>query len=294
MKKIALIVSVLLCLFLVSCQKEVDFANGSGGSGGGGGTTGNTLVKTVSKNGSDSIVTVYTYNANKLLIGHKMSGISQGVDVTNENKYYRNAAGIITRFIQINPNLVAAGIDSVVSIVHYDAATSRYTSVISEIGLLGFTVVDSSLLVYDAGGKVIRDDVYQGSPSLGMPMELSLKTSYTYGTNGNVTQLDQYSHDPSTGSDDLVSTVKYTYDSKGNAFTATTAFLKSNEAFAIGHGDWVSTNNATKIELTSTVAPAANRTITVVYTYNSSNRPGTSVNTTSPGSIVDNVTYYYQ
>jgi hypothetical protein len=294
MKKNALIVSVLLCLFLISCQKEVDFANGSGGSGGGGGTTGNTLVKTVSKNGSDSIVTIYTYNANKLLIGHKMSGMSQSIDVTNENKYYRNAAGIITRFIQINPNLVAAGIDSVVSIVHYDAAASRYTSVISELSLFGFTVIDSSLLVYDAGGKVIRNDVYQGSPSLGMPMELSLKTSYTYGASGNMTQLDQYSHDPTTGTDDLVSTIKYTYDNKVNAFTATTAFLKSNEAFAIGHGDWTGINNATKIELTSTVAPTANRTITVAYTYNSGNRPATSVNTTTPGSLVENYTYYYQ
>src|SRR6187549_2424457 len=107
----------LLSVILISCQKEPDLltggSGGSGGGGGGGGNTGGTrLVRTVSKTGPDSVVTVYTYNSNGKVVNVKTTGMSGGIDQANEFRYYRNSSGIITRKVQINPNLASAGVDS--------------------------------------------------------------------------------------------------------------------------------------------------------------------------------------
>jgi YD repeat-containing protein len=176
----------ILAIILYSCQKEIDF--GTGGSGGGGTTTGNRLVKTVSKTTSDSVITIYTYNGAGKLINVKTTGMSGGIDVSNEFKYYRNSSGIITRTVQINPNLVLVGIDSVITTVHYNTSTAKYTSDVFSLSLFGFSVDDSSAHVYDASGKLIRTDEYQAIPALGQPYELTLKSMYTYDAAGNVKQ----------------------------------------------------------------------------------------------------------
>jgi len=283
--RIRIALFTLASIILFSCQKEADYANGNNTSGGGGGNTpATTLVRTVSKNGADSVVTVYTYNASKKLINEKITGKSQGIDVGNEYKYYRNASGIITKFVQINVDLASQGIDSVTTIVNYNSSSSRYTSTVSTITYSGFTVLDSTVFLYDASGKVIESDLYLGIPLLG-GYDLAVKFKYIY-ANGNITQYDVY--DLTSGTEDHVATTKYTFDNK------TSPIIFNNEAFAIGHPDWVSVNNATKVELLDLTDPTNNYTIAIAYNYNSTNRPVTSINTTTPGGIVDNVTYYYQ
>lgn len=273
----------LLAFIFASCQKEIDW-----GINNGGGTSGTTLVKTVSKETVDSAVTVYSYDVNKRLINVKITGKSQGTDVGNEERIYRNAAGVITSMTQINNMLLAAGIDSTVTRINSSTSPDRYSSKISSISLFGFSVMDSVLLLYNAAGKVIEEDTYQAIPLLSQPYELTLKVKYTYDAAGNITQTDTYSHDVTTGADDLATTIKYTFDSK------TAAITLNSDAFAIGHPDWVSINNASKVEITSPTTPAANRTLNIVYTYNSNNRPKTGVNTQTPGPVVSNLTYYYQ
>lgn len=273
----------LLAFIFASCQKEIDW-----GINNGGGTSGTTLVKTVSKETVDSAVTVYSYDVNKRLINVKITGKSQGTDVGNEERIYRNAAGVITSMTQINNMLLAAGIDSTVTRINSSTSPDRYSSKISSISLFGFSVMDSVLLLYNAAGKVIEEDTYQAIPLLSQPYELTLKVKYTYDAAGNITQTDTYSHDATTGADDLATTIKYTFDSK------TAAITLNSDAFAIGHPDWVSINNASKVEITSPTTPAANRTLNIVYTYNSNNRPKTGVNTQTPGPVVSNLTYYYQ
>jgi hypothetical protein len=285
MKQILITLSILTTIFLFSCQKEGDFSNGNGGSGGGG-TSGTLLVKTVSKTGSDSVVTVYTYNSNKKLINEKRVGMSAGIDEGNEYRYYRNASGIITRYVQINAVLATSGIDSVTTIVHYNASSSRYTSTVQEISLSGFSVLDSSVFVYDANGKVIRSDLYQSIPLSGSGYDLTEKLKYTYAANGNISQYDIY--DASSGTDDLIATVKYTFDTKTNPL------ILNGEAFAIGHPDWVSVNNGTNVEIIDITDPSNNQTIIFTYTYNNANRPVTAVSTQNPGAIVRNYTFYYQ
>jgi hypothetical protein len=276
----------LMAVVLFSCQKEINFLNGSGG--GGGSTGGNRLVKTVSKTASDSVITIYTYNSSGKLINVTSTGISNGQDAGNEYKYYRNASGIITRRVQINPNLVVAGIDSVITIVHYNTATSRYTSSVFSLSLFGLTVNDSSVHVYDAAGKLIRTDEYQAIVSVGQPYELSIKTMYTYDAAGNIKQFDLYSHDVTTSTDDLISTVVYTFDSK------TAAISYGADAIGVGQPDLIAVNNILNAQITDVSDPANNQTIDFTYTYNSNNRPVTGTSTLTPGGSVKNLSFYYQ
>jgi hypothetical protein len=285
MKRQVLIFSVLIVI-LISCQKEIDLAPGNGG--GGGGTTGNRLIKTVSKTATDSVITIYTYNSSGKVINVKSTGMSGGQDMGNEYRYYRNGSGIITRTVQINPNLIVAGIDSVTTIVNYNTSASRYTSNVFSLSLFGFTVNDSSVHVYDASGKLIRNDEYQAIPLLGQPYELSLKTMYTYDVSGNVKQMDIYSHDVTTGADDLVSTVKYTFDTK------TAAISYGADAIGIGQPDLVSVNNVIKAEIIDVSDPTNNRTLDNTYIYNSSNRPATGTSTLTPPGTVNNLSFFYQ
>jgi len=281
----------LLSVILISCQKEPDLlTGGSGGSGGGGGgnTGGTRLVRTVSKTGPDSVVTVYTYNSNGKVVNVKTTGMSGGIDQANEFRYYRNSSGIITRKVQINPNLASAGVDSVITTVLYNSSLSRYTGDVSSLSAFGFTVSDSTVHVYDGSGKVIRTDEYQAIPSLGQPYELSLKSIYTYDAAGNVKQMDIYYHDATTNTDDLVATLKYTFDNK------TAAISYGADAIGIGQVDLISVNNPLKAEFVDVTDPTNNQTFVFTYTYNSNNRPSTGTSTLTPGNTVSNLSYYYQ
>lgn len=284
MKKI-LFAFPLVAIILFSCQKEINFL---GSGGGGGGATGNRLVKTVSKTVTDSFTTIYTYNSSNRLINVKITGMSGGQNVGNEYKYYRNSSGIITRRVQINPNFIPLGIDSVITIVHYNTSTSKYTSAVFSLSLSGFAISDSAVHVYDVSGKLIRTDEYQAILTLGLPYELSFKTMYTYDAAGNIKQLDLISHDPTTGADDLISTIKYSFDTK------TAAVNYGADAIGVGQADLASVNNIIKADIIDVTDPANNLTFDYTYTYNSSNRPVSGTSTQTPGGAVSNLSFYYQ
>src|SRR6266516_1664263 len=98
--KISITLSILTSIFLFSCQKEADLSRTNGSGNGGVVTgTGTRLVKMVQKIGSDSLVTIYSYNGNNKLINLKKTGIDdQGDFVDREYHYHRNASGIITDY----------------------------------------------------------------------------------------------------------------------------------------------------------------------------------------------------
>ncbi len=284
--RIFLTLLAFVSLFLFSCQKEADFANRNNSGGGGSNTSGTMLVKTVEKSGSDSTVTVYTYNANKKLVNEKIVGTDQGTDVSNEYRYYRNTSGIITHYVQINPELVAVGIDSVTTIVHYNSSSSRYTSTVMEISIPGFSLLDSTVFIYDASGKIIREDFYEGLTGVS-GYYLSGKLNFSYSANGNISQVEIIDIDAG-GTQTPVGTTAYTYDTK------TSAIHFDNEAFAIGHPEWISANNPTNGQLTDASDPSNNQTITFSYTYNSNNKPATSITKILPDNVTINTTYFYQ
>ena len=287
MKRINLLLLGFLVILVVSCQKEIDWGTDAGGPGGGGGGTGNQLVKTVSKSGTDSVVTVYSYNSAGKIMNIKITGKQAGVDVGNEERIYRDAAGVVIRKTQINNMLVAAGIDSTVTTVYSSASPARYSAKVFKLSLLGLDMMDSTVLIYDAAGKVTEEHDYQALPLLGQPYELMLKIKYTY-TGGLLTKMDQYDYDASTSTEDLAISTKYTFDARPAALQL------DNDAYAISHPDLTSVNNAIKMDISSPSTPAVDRIFTLVYTYGPNNKPATAVHTETPAGTVSNIKFYYQ
>jgi hypothetical protein len=244
------------------------------------------LVRTEEKNGTDSLVSVYTYNADKKLIGLKITGTDQGADASREFKYYRNASGIVTHYSATSPDLVATGVDSLLTIVHYNIATSRYTSYVLNINISGFILLDSSVYVYDGSGKIIGENAYQSPSGAGNDYYLTGKATYTY-SNGNISQLDIHDFDQS-GAETFTVTEKFQFDSKRNPLQF------GNDGFAMGHPEWASVNNITSGQSSDSNGPADDQTLTVSYTYNSDDKPGTSVRTILPDNITGSTTFYYQ
>jgi len=283
------IVSTLLALvslFLFSCQKEVDYVN-STTRGTANTSSDGLLVKTVLKNGSDSIVTAYGYNANKKLINLKKVGTDdQGDPVNTEYHIHRNSSGIIVDYSAIDPALVAAGVDSIPTVVHY--SSSRYTSYVINVNVPGFVLLDSSALVYDGSGRVVGENVYESPSGSGNDYYLSGKLTYSYSNGGNVSGFVIHDYDQS-GVEVFTATVSnINYDSKTNPI-----YLQ-NEGFALGHYDWASPNNMVSAQSGDSNGPADDQTITYTYTYNSNNKPATSTVTIMPDNQVANTTYYYQ
>jgi YD repeat-containing protein len=284
MKRILISLSILSLLFLLSCQKESGFSDtGSGGNSNGSGTR---LVKVVQKQGTDSVVIEYSYDASGRLTQEKITGKSAGIDVSNTFKIIRNSSGIITQTIQTNAQFQQSGITDVTTNYHYNTSTSRYTSSVFSLSLFGFTSSDSTLYTYDASGKIIKADLYQ--KITGLPYELSFKVEYAYSSAGNLNLIKESSYDPGTSSFDLVASIAYTFDTKVNSLKLGTEGVVLLRAASYGP------NNATKSELTDPSDPTNNQTSSIVYTYNSNNMPATATMSDTPGGTISNIKYYYQ
>lgn len=281
---IPLVAFASLCLF--SCQKEVDFANNNGNGGNGGNTSGTMLVKIVQKNGSDSLVSSYAYNSDKKIINLKIAGVDSGTQQNTEYRYYRNASGIVTHYSIIDSSLAASGIDSIVTVVHYNSSTSRYTGYVINVNVSGFILLDSAAYVYDGSGKIIEEDLYESPTGTGTDYYFSGKLNYSY-VNGNISELDIHDFDQS-GTETFTASNKITYDSKTNSFSA------GNEGFPLGHPEWVSVNNIAGEQLSDSNGPADDQTVSYNYAYGSNNKPQTAVVSVVPGNSVFNFSYYYQ
>lgn len=274
------------CLFLFSCQKERDFANRN--------TSGNTntdaaglLLKMVQKTGSDSLITTYGYDASRRLISIQKVGVDdQGNPINTQYHFRRNASGILTDYSASDPALVAVGIDSIKTIVHY--ASSRYTSYIVSVNIPGFILQDSSAFVYDGAGKIIGENVYESPSGTGADYYLSGKIDYAYTPSGNLSGFVIHDLDQSGTEVFTASTSNIQYDSKVNPIHT------NNEAFAMGHPEWLSANNIISQQGSDSNGPADDQTITINYTYNSADKPATGVITVMPDNTVVNTIYYYQ
>lgn len=280
MKNLLTAVLGILCLCLISCQKEVDDTLSNNG-GNNGGTSSTKLTKTVQKLGGDSLVTLYRYNSSGRITGVDMVGVDAGQPYDYYLTYVRNSSGIIQKQIIKSTELVQFGIDSIVSVVSYDAANNRYKSGVSNLSLMGIPIADSVVFQYDGTGKLVTEIDYT---DVGFGYLPSWKRLYTY--NGNNLGIEKYySFDINTNNYTLEYTTTYEYDTKINPLQ----FV--SEAPVLNLDPFYSANNTTKLSYVAS-DPADNFVSTVSYTYNSSNRPLTDVTTT--GSDVTTTTYYYQ
>jgi hypothetical protein len=280
--RILLLLFAFSSIIFFSCQKEKDFANGNSGGGGGGNTSGTKLVKTVSKAGSDSTVTEFSYNSLGKIVGFKVSGVESGQPLDLRLTYIRNSSGIIQKQILKSNELTAAGIDSIVTVVNYDAANNRYKGGVSKFTIFGLEIKDSVVFTYDATGRFIYEIDYN---DIGFAYLPSWKKEYTYAGN-NLAGDKFYSYNAINDTYDLEETSIYEYDSKINPLQF------ASEASVLNMNPFYSANNITKETYVDATDPSNNYVSAETYVYNSSNRPSTSTNVT--GTDTYTTTYYYQ
>jgi hypothetical protein len=267
----------VLSLGLFSCQKEVKdiFSNVSGGA------NGTRLIKTVEKMAADSVVTVYGYNSSGKIIKADIAGVETGQAYDVSLTYVRNSTGVIQKQILESSDFASVGIDSIVSIVSFDAGSNRYKGSVTDFSLLGIPLLDSVVFQYDGSGRLVTEIDYN---DVGFGYLPSWKKEYAYNGNNLATEK-YYNFDLTSGDFVLEDTGSYEYDTKVNPLQFAV------DAPVLNLYPFYSANNVTKFTYVAN-DPADNFTSTINYTYNSSNRPLTDV--TTSGSDVSSTSYYYQ
>ncbi len=291
MLKNILCVCTLSCLIFCSCQKELSYENNTNGNPGGGNTGGNSnddlLVKTVSESSSGTATTDFEYDPSKRLISITIKSTRQGVDLGSVMNIRRNTSGIITRIVQRSALLAQSGLDSTVTDVYYDAASSRYAYSITQLSMFGISVIDSMPLIYDASGKVIALEDWLTNAGSGPAVQVVSKFEYEYGANGNITSMSAFSVDPNTNSLQKITTYIRGFDDKLNPLHL------MNDAFVLGNPDYYSTNNVISFQINDLIRGTAIVSLNTSYTYNSFNKPAAGLSTQNPGNIVSNLKLYY-
>jgi hypothetical protein len=279
--------SVLIStLFIVSCQKEIDWGFPRPGV-----TVSQLLVKMKSKTGTDTTQVDYTYDANKKLIREKTAGMSAGNNLDNDLIIKRNSSGIIDSAIQKAATLVAAGIDSIVTRFKYNTATSKYTSSTFQLNIPGFTVVDSTVYTYDGAGRISKDEHWLQATGLPIPIPpiLTARNTYTYSSDwSNLLGVATDAAIPPATTLSPATSEVYTVDGKINPL------IMLNEAVLLSRVGLYNANNPTKAIVTNTIDPTQDFTMDYTYKYNSSNKPDSSYGTRTPGGAVTATKYYYQ
>jgi len=277
-------------LFVLSCQKEIDPATigkqtepvtapGPGGL----------LVKIVTHTGTDSSVTYFTYDDSRRLIGRAISGISQGFELNDNLQIVRNALGIITKLVEKSPTINQNGYDSVSTNVFYDAATARYTYTTEGHVANGLIIKDSLVFIYDASGRVTRQDYYLADFFGGPQFNWVAKTEYDYDTRGNSIGINFFEYKDTSHSFILGGITTYTYDARVNPL-----LLNAGEAIVLQEPDLSSPSNISGVDLNDLTDPSTNVKVGIVYTYNSADKPTTAIQTRNPGNIITHVNFYYQ
>lgn len=285
MKSLFIGAFLISILFFVSCQKEIDW--GLGGSN----NPRLMLVKIKSKTGTDTTQVDYYYDANKRLIREKTTGMSAGTNLDNELIIKRNSSGIITTTVQKSPTLLAAGIDSIETRFNYNATTSKYTSSVFQLGIPGFTVLDSAVYTYDGSGRISKDEHWLTLLGLPIPVPpvLTARNTYTYSADGkNLLGVAVDAAIPPATTLSPATAQAYTVDGKVNPL------IILNEAVLLRRVGLFNTNNSTKAIVTNTIDPTQDFTMDYTYKYNIVNKPDSSFGTRTPGGAVTASKYYYQ
>jgi len=284
MKK-SFILPVLLVVVLFSCQKEIDWGTG-------GGAVSQTLFRIKSTTGATDTTQIdYFYDVNKRLARELTNGIGNGQNLNNDLTITRNSSGIIIKTVQKAATLLAAGIDSVVTIYNYNTGTSKYTYSYFDLTVATITVRDSAVYTYDAGGRISKDEHYLQVTGLPIPLPptLTARNTYTYSADGkNLLGIASDAAIPPATTLSPATAQTYTFDTKVNPL------IILNEAVLLGRVGFFNANNSTKTVVTNTIDPTQDFTMDYTYKYNSANKPDSSYGTRTPGGAVTAVKYFYQ
>lgn len=278
MKKLLIALSAT-ALVMTACQKEPSFEDPNGNPGsGGGGAPGTKLARMGVKIGADSITANFNYQGDyisKLVQEGTINGLAQDAQI----EITRNAANLITKTNTQSSVFTQLGLDSIVMHYTIEAGTNRYINGVSKYELMGEMLADSIVYSYDGSGKLLSVVSYFDDGTGYVP---DTKEEYTYSGN-NIATLKSYSYDTDRFVLDETST--FEYDSKINPL------LFQNDGPVLGMTNFYPANNITKTTVVATDPPQTSIAQNT-YTYDSTNRPTSSLST--DGGITTAITYYYQ
>lgn len=277
--KIVFVLSMFLVL-VTACQKEIDWGLAN--------EQNKLLIRIGSKTGTDSSTVFYNYNTAKLLIGEKTVGLSGTTNLDNDLKIYRLSSGVIERTVLTSVTLAASGVDSIVTRYNYNATTSRYTSAVFSVNIMGLDITDSTLFTYDGSGRISMDEHYTRITGFPLPL-LTLRNAYTYSADGlNLVSVQQSAPQTIGGPLTPVSTQTFTYD------TRKSPLVLKNEAILLLRPNLYSAQNSTRTTLANTLDPTADFNLDVTYRYNTASKPDSSFSTRTPGGEQTTSKYFYQ
>lgn len=272
-------------LFVFSCQKEIskeiplnrprDNNNGD------------LLVKTISRVATDSIVTIYYYDAAKRWTGTSTYGIWGGYSQESKFMIIRNADGIISKTVHKSPVISSYGYDSVHYLVSYEAVHSRYAYVLGYNISTDPTYLDSTVFEYDNIGRVSGKRYYMINLPFPGDTTLISRFDYRYDAKGNVSSYSMTAYN-SSSVESLVTTMRY--DDKSAPLR-----LPNGESFVTVQAGDYAVNNLTYLDSRFTNTSVYENQVENKYKYNSNNKPVSSIQTL----LHDNnkkiyMEYYYQ
>lgn len=275
------------CFALFSCQKEVnDIFSNNTNTGSNGNSTG-LLVKTVSVTGTDSMVTLYTYDNQKRLETMTMDGISNGMQMHSYKKYIRDASSRIAKVLQVvEQNGLAS--DTSIERVHYPGSAMEFDYTVNPISMSGLTVFDSTVYSYSSG-KMISMLSNLTSPLLGPAIVARTKTDFAYDAAGNITVLKMYA-DLGSGTLSPFMNQTYTY---GAAINATWISTNSAQNFLLAGTPATGNKAFIKAQMDDLTDPSNSFTMTATYTLDAGNKPKSAMVTSTTGEVTK-YTFFYQ
>ncbi len=273
----------IFLVFLMACQKEIDWGSGTGSN------PGKRLVKIKSRTGPDSSLIEYFYDAAGKLTGEKTTAVSGGVSANSELIIHRKSSGVVFKTVQKSDQLATLGIDSLVTDYYYDSIAARYKAAVFTMPVPGFTLLDSAVFIYDAEGKITSDAHYFKMSGIPLPPVLGLQNNFIYSASGlNITGIQQEAASAPGGPLSPVADQAILYDTKVNSLKI------QSEAIVLARVNLYNANNNTKITVTNTLDPSLNFTMNYTYTYNANQMPDSSYGIRTPGADTTKAKYFYQ
>lgn len=291
MKRIFLF--AIVAFSFASCQKEIDWmtpsSTGTSGNGSTNQPTGELLTKSEVITGTDTMTTLYTYDAQKRLETTTQTGKSAGISLYTYMKYVRDANG---RIIQTKQKVETAGfsLDTVFLNVHYpNATTLNWDYTVSETSFMGLTSKDSTIPVNNST-RITGTKKY--TEGLLGPYELSMEQLFTYDNLDRVNEQKIVEHDATTGTTDTIF-YKFTHD---NNITNPTYYTSSPaQNYLINQLPDTKVYVTTKMEVTSVSTPAANLTLTQTYITGQGGKPvsGTQTQLSQGTTTQSTIKFFY-
>jgi hypothetical protein len=242
----------------------------------------NLLDKVVTKIGTDSLVTTYTYNAQNRLMGEVQNDPANSETYTTAlNRDNNGRVSKVTYSTVGTTNPGSIGVD----FFYLGATDQKLRNGKSFFVVSGVTINDSMAYEYN-GTQVTKTNHYYSTTTV--PYTLIGYYAYTYDARNNITSVKYYEVDaPGSSNFQLLLTYTYVYDDKVNPILS-----KDDALMEFNGSQYISPNNVVSGSYTSVRTPADNYTFTTTYEYRSDGRPTKS--TTTGGGVTLVNTYSYK